>query len=262
MITEISEGNQQPLASFHNDTKDGKRIFSFLFGLCFLLITFSILYYGISYTKSVVNQFDPTFIFNSIKYYSLAALGAFLIFLFFSFKAFPPKSLRLDMTPKHLLLVKGKKSKQIQWSEIESIRFKITRYLLIRKETKQSYIVWIKSTKLKRIVKLKDIIDLKNALTIIRERAFPFIQARFFQAFKEGSPINFGEIIAQQGSGVTIRNRHFPWDKIRTLHVKNGRVLIWNTKGRIILNCATNKIPNLDVLLSLFQDQGIDLSIV
>ncbi|MCJ7693908.1 MAG: hypothetical protein MUO40_00630 [Anaerolineaceae bacterium] len=249
----------QPLASFHNDTHDGKRIFFFLLGLCFLLITFSILYYGISYTITAVNQFDPVAIFNSIKYYALAALCACMFFLLFSIKAFPPKPVRLDVTPDHLVLIKGRRTSQIRWSEIESIRFKITRFLIIKKESKRTFKVWIKSSQLNRNVVIKDLVGAESAMTVIRERAFPFIQAGLFSTFKEGSPINFGIITAQQGSGVTIRNRHFPWHEIRSLHIKNGRVLIWNIKGKIIFNYTINKIPNLDTLLSLFQDQGIDL---
>ena len=85
----------------------------------------------------------------------------------------------------------------------------------------------------------------------IRLRVFPFLQRQALQQYRGNQWVAFGPLALYERAGVRLGKAVYPWMQIKNVSVQNGYLEIaLKPPGRPI-RLGVERIPNLDVLLSL-----------
>ena len=141
-----------------------------------------------------------------------------------------------------------------RWDEIQCFRYRIARthpfLFLIR--TAHRYILYKPDGK---SVYLNDDLDKVDELAnTIRQQIFPRLYSQISGDFLEGKPILFGPLSISYSKGITFGNHSCPWIAVESYNLNRGSlVVVTNSDDRKKeIQIPADKIPNLDVLLSIF----------
>jgi hypothetical protein len=99
---------------------------------------------------------------------------------------------------------------------------------------------------------------------MVRDRSFPARRQRLGEAFNRGDTIDFGRVSISRGEGVRSDDTVFPWGEIKSISVRPGSVVLSMKDDSFFhaggANWAIHRIPNLDVLLGMAREMGVEAS--
>ncbi len=99
---------------------------------------------------------------------------------------------------------------------------------------------------------------------MVRDRSFPARRQRLGEAFDRGDVVEFGELTIRRPEGIRSGDRGFLWEQIKSLRVRLGSVVLSMHDDSFLHargpSWAIHRIPNLDVLLDLAHEAGIEAS--
>jgi hypothetical protein len=99
---------------------------------------------------------------------------------------------------------------------------------------------------------------------MVRDESFPARRRRLGEAFGRGDTVDFGRLSISRDGGTCSGDRVFPWGRMKGLRVRLG-LLVLSMEDDSFLhagggNWALPLITNLDVLLDLAHEAGVDAS--
>ncbi len=99
---------------------------------------------------------------------------------------------------------------------------------------------------------------------MMRDRSFPVRRQRLGEAFERGDTVDFGPLTITRAEGIRSGDKVFPWHQIKSLRIRSGAVVLSMKDDGFFhaggINWAVPQIPNLDVLLDLAREAGVDAS--
>jgi hypothetical protein len=99
---------------------------------------------------------------------------------------------------------------------------------------------------------------------MVRDRSFRARRQRLGEAYNRGDAVNFGRLSISRGEGVLSGDKVFPWGKVKSISVRAGWAVLSMKDDSFFhaggANWAIPQIPNLDVLLDVAREEGVDAS--
>jgi len=143
--------------------------------------------------------------------------------------------------------------KTLRWEEVDTITAQVMKHYtqgVFTGTTHQYTIVKMDHDNLKLDDRIANVEELAG---IIRAKVFPFLLQRHQTLFQAAVPLKFGQVTISRVEGLRVGNKHFAWDEITTIQLKEGEIQIKRKGGGLLSGARiqTATTPNVDVLLAL-----------
>lgn len=149
-----------------------------------------------------------------------------------------------------LRIKRGRRTRELLWSEIESVQVAGVRYRVI----------WGSRSILKirtsddRSIRLTDTLAGLNQLTAtVKRNVYPRLLSQYTRYLKDGQPVPFGPLVISP-EGVARGQRKLTWPEVSGAELLDGRITITPSKDRGgPLRVDARKVPNPEICLQLVQ---------
>jgi hypothetical protein len=138
-----------------------------------------------------------------------------------------------------------------RWNEVVRLTMAVTRWLPRSTLTSVRHVYRLETRNGRQIMLDDTLSNIEELTEKIRLRVFPFLQRQALQQYRGNQWVAFGPLALYERAGVRLGKAVYPWMQIKNVSVQNGYLEIaLKPPGRPI-RLGVERIPNLDVLLSL-----------
>lgn len=149
-----------------------------------------------------------------------------------------------------LQLRRGKRSRDLPWSEIVSVQVAGVRYRLIwgsrsilRIRTSDDHMIRLTDT----------LAGLNQLAATVKRNVYPRLLTEYTQYLRDGQPVPFGPLVVSS-DGVSRGQRKLSWSEVAAAELRDGGIRITPAKDRGgPLRVDARKVPNPEICLQLLQ---------
>ena len=219
-------------------------------GLAFVGAILALLY-GFWVSLSRFQRFGPSILKATISPFIAVSLVLGIVAAFAAWKTFTHWGRGIMLYPNGIVSYHWRGVYVCRWNEVMCLTMAVTRWLPMSILTGTKHVYKL-DTRNGRQIMLDDSFSGVEELTEkVRLRVFPFLQRQALQQYRGDQWVTFGPLALHERAGVRLGNIVYPWGQIENVSVRNGYLEIaLKPPGRPI-RLGVERIPNLDVLLSL-----------
>ncbi|HVN56242.1 MAG TPA: DUF6585 family protein [Anaerolineaceae bacterium] len=231
------------------------RIGPFLLAILTILAAIAVLAWGAFQTYQRYFRNGPAVIWRSLTLPLILAAVLILIGIAVAWIALTRLNRAVVLYERGVAISTLLKMRSWHWEDISSIQAAITRMVFLHRASAPSYVYTLTRRNGNKVT-LDDTLDRIEVLgSSIREKATPYILARYSQALENGQILHFGPVQVSLHEGVRIGTHVYDWSQLDELAVLDGQVRVrLAPDGKLTTSqppVMVYQVPNLDVLLSL-----------
>lgn len=149
-----------------------------------------------------------------------------------------------------LRLKRGRRIRQIHWSEIETIHVAGVRY---RSVWGSRSVLKLRTADGQRLRLSDTLAGLNQLAATIKSNVYPRLLTEYTRFLRDGQPVPFGQLVLGP-DGVARGPRKLTWGQVAEAELRNGRITITPSKDHGgPLRVDARKVPNPEICLQLVQ---------
>ncbi len=150
------------------------------------------------------------------------------------------------------LAIEGKSITQVRWDEVVGVRtdYRIIWYLIFPVRRRQVTLDLYDKRRMVFDGRLAKLDDLRNKIC---NAVFPLVERKIRPGLGGNAVLNFGPVLVYPGSGIKMKGKAIPWERISSLDVDGGAlelVCYSDSAAKQKLQVRLGEVPNVPVLLA------------
>jgi hypothetical protein len=219
------------------------------------VLTFSgavlVLLYGLWVGLFRVQRFGPSILKGTVSLYIAISLVLGIMGVYAAWKTFTSWGRGVALYRNGIASYNWRGIYVCRWNEVVRLTMTVSRWLPMSVLTGARHVCKIETHNGRQIMLDDSLSNIEELTEKIRLRVFPSLQRQALQLYRGNQWVTFGPLALYERAGVRLGDVVYPWGQIDNVSVRNGYLQIaLKPPGRPI-RLGVERIPNLDVFLSL-----------